>query len=515
MLIPWNCLPGLLGVRVDDLTVMSKQAMENALAASRRITWHLTRKRDPCSILPSIMPSINLAELLKQEESKTLEFKRDLSSPDKALQAIVAFANTSGGILVIGVENQTKRVCTISDPLKEEERLANLIADRIEPRLIPSIEIIAWRSAQVLVAEIYPSQNRPHYIKSFGPDKGVFVRIGSTNRKADGPLIAEMQRFVRNETYDESPLPHLNSEALDFRAASELFAKYKSIDTSKLETLRALVRHGRKLVPTVGGLLLFGKAHENEFPDAWVQCGRFSGTDKSNIADTLECHGILPRLVEDAFAFIQKHSTNRLLIDGLKRTESPSIPLRVARELLLNAIVHADYAQHGAPIRVSLFDDRLEIENPGILLSGLTVDDIKHGISKLRNRTIGRVFKELGYIEQWGSGIQRVIEECKQAGLPEPVFQELAFRFRVTVSLKPERAPTLDTTMTLIRDALMTVGAADGLSSQQLADHAGISSRAMRTRLSKLLNAGLVIAVGKNPRDPHRKYYWKSGIHNK
>ena len=151
------------------------------------------------------MPSIHLAELLKQEESKTLEFKRDLSSPDKALQSIVAFANTAGGILVLGVENGTKHVRGITDPLKEEERLASLIADRIEPRLVPSVEIVAWRSIQVIIAEIFPSQNRPHCIKNLGPENGVFVRIGSTNRKADKPLIADMQRFVRNETYDESP----------------------------------------------------------------------------------------------------------------------------------------------------------------------------------------------------------------------------------------------------------------------------------------------------------------------
>ena len=458
------------------------------------------------------MSGFNLTELLKQEEGKTLEFKRDLSSPDKVLQAIVAFANTSGGVLAIGIENQTKRVRTITNPLKEEERLASLVADCIEPRLIPSIEIVAWRSAQVLVVEIHPSQNRPHYIKKLGLEKGVFVRIGSTNRKADALLIADMRRFARNETYDESPLPHLDSEALDFRVASELFARRKAIGTAALETLRALVRHERRLVPSVGGLLLFGKAPEREFPDAWVQCGRFAGTDKSTITDSMECHGILPRLVESAYAFVQKHTTQPLVIGGgLKRTEPPGIPLRAVRELLVNAITHADYSQQGAPTRVTLFDDRIEIENPGVLLSGLTVDDIKQGISKLRNRVIGRVFKELGYIEQWGSGIQRVIADCRQAGLPEPVFEELAFRFRVTVSLTPVAQPALDAVTTAIRNALAASDAAGGLSTQQLAGQAGITARAMRARLARLINTGLVVVVGKNARDPRRKYFWKSG----
>ena len=456
------------------------------------------------------MPSVNLTELLKQEEGKTLEFKRDLSSPDKVLQSIVAFANTAGGVLIVGIENQTKRVRSVADPLKEEERLANLIADCVEPRLIPSIEIAAWRSAQILIVEIFPSQNRPHFIRNLGLEKGVFVRIGSTNRKADTLLIAEMRRFARNETYDESPLPHLNSEALDFRVASELLAGRKNVGVPALETLRALVRHERRLVPSVGGLLLFGKDSGAEFPDAWVQCGRFAGTDKSVIADSVECHGILPRLVESAHAFVQKHITHPIVIGGgLKRSGLAGIPLRAMRELLINAIVHADYAQQGAPIRVSLFDGRVEIENPGVLLAGLTIDDIKQGVSRLRNRVIGRVFKELGYIEQWGSGIQRVIADCRQAGLAEPVFEEMAFRFRVTISLKPVAQPELDATTIVIRDALVASESTGGLSTRQLAGHARLTPRAMRARLGKLIGSGLVVAVGKNARDPHRKYFWR------
>jgi ATP-dependent DNA helicase RecG len=452
---------------------------------------------------------MDLAVLLQREEGKTLEFKRDLSSPDKVLQALIAFANTAGGILVIGVENRTKEVRGVSDPLLEEERLASLIADRIEPRLVPNVEIVAWRSVQAVVVEIYPSSARPHWLKNLGPEQGVFVRIGSTNRRADALLIQEMRRMARNETYDESPLAHLDSEALDFRVAAELFPQRKSVDRAALETLRALTRHERRLVPTVGGLLLFGKEPEREFPDAWIQCGRFTGTDKSVLADSVECHGILSRAVDAAYDFVKKHAVYPAKISGLKRTDAPNIPLRAVRELLVNAVVHADYAQQGAPVRVSIFSDRVEIENPGVLLAGLTLEDIKHGVSKLRNRVIGRVFKELGYIEQWGSGIQRALSECRQAGLPEPAFQELAFRFRVTISLLAGQSPERDSITDTIRSVLLATENAHGLSTQQLADRAGISARAMRTRMAKLVDSGLVTVVGKNERDPQRKYYWK------
>ena len=119
----------------------------------------------------------------------------------------------------------------------------------------------------------------------------------------------------------------------------------------------------------------------------------------------------------------------------LSISEGALIPLAILREAVVNAVVHADYSQKGAPIRISFFDDRIEIENPGILLPGLTMDDIRQGVSKLRNRVIARVFRELDLIEQWGSGIRRIFEEAQQLGLPEPQMVEIGMRVRFIVFL--------------------------------------------------------------------------------
>lgn len=174
------------------------------------------------------MPSIiDLVEILKRAEGKTLEFRRDLSSPDGALKAIVAFANTAGGTLLIGVEDRTRRVRGVSHPLDLEERVASLISDRIAPRLVPEIEILPWRRTQVLALQVHPSPSRPHFLTREGPENGVYVRVGSTNRRADSQLIEELRRFARGEGFDEQPMPGLDSEALDFRAASESFAPFR------------------------------------------------------------------------------------------------------------------------------------------------------------------------------------------------------------------------------------------------------------------------------------------------
>lgn len=116
--------------------------------------------------------------LLSRTEGKTLEFKCDLSSPDGALKAIVAFTNPSRGVLVLGVEDGTKKIKGIPNKLAEEERLANLIADSIYPRLVPFIEVMPWRKTQVLAVEIYPSANRPHYLNRLGAEEGVFCSCG-------------------------------------------------------------------------------------------------------------------------------------------------------------------------------------------------------------------------------------------------------------------------------------------------------------------------------------------------
>lgn len=211
---------------------------------------------------------MDLVEILTRPEGKTLEFKRDLSSPDGALKTIVAFANTAGGTLLVGVEDRTRHVRGVPEALDLEERLASLVSDRISPRLVPEIEILPWRRSQVVALQVHPSPSRPHHLIREGPTAGVYVRVGSTNRRADAELIEELRRFARGEGFDEQPLPGLDSEALDFRAASESFASVRALARRDLETLRLVTEHQGRTVPTVGGMILFGRERERQSPDA-------------------------------------------------------------------------------------------------------------------------------------------------------------------------------------------------------------------------------------------------------
>ncbi|MEQ8762553.1 MAG: helix-turn-helix domain-containing protein [Planctomycetota bacterium] len=447
---------------------------------------------------------MNLLEALRQPEGKTLEFKRDLSSPVGFLRTVVAFANTAGGVVLVGVEDGSRHVRGVADPLALEERIVNLIMDSITPRVLPDIEILSYRKTHVVAVQVFPSPGRPHHLRKAGQGSGTYVRVGSTNRRADDALIAEMQRFAHGEAFDESPLPGSSSEVIDFRVASESFKPIRRLERKDLETLRLTTTHQGRQVPTVGGMLLFGTDRLRHFPDAWIQVGRFKGNDRSTLTDHSDLKGPLLEAIDGAISFVEKHSLRGLTIGRLRHTERWSLPPAAVREAVINSVVHADYSQHGAPIRVALFDDRLEVENPGLLPFGLTVDDLPRGVSKLRNRVIGRVFHELGLVEQWGSGIQRMFAACADAGLAAPLLEEIGIRFRVTLHTEQIQSTVLDETD---RAIMALVRAPEGLPTREIAQAIGLTPRATRTRLGRLVALGLVREIGTGPQDPKRRYF--------
>lgn len=447
---------------------------------------------------------MNAYELLKCPESKTLEFKRDLSSPDGVLRTIIAFANTSGGSLIIGVEEDNKHVCGVTEPLNVEERLANIINDRIVPKLIPNIEILPWRKTYLLVVEVYPSYNRPHYLKNMSIEKGTYVRIGSSNRLADPSLIQELQRYSKAESFDEQPCPELSSEAIDFKVVSEFFAEHRKLKVSDLETLKLITKYNGRKVPTVGGMILFGKDRNHYFPDAWIQAGCFNGTNRTHIIDSRKIYDYPILAIEEAIRFIQKNSKKSAHIGPVRRIDTWSLPPVAVREAIINAVVHADYSQKGAPIRLSIFSDRLEVESPGLIPFNLTIDDIHRGISKLRNPVIGRIFHEVQLIEHWGSGIRRMMEACQDAGLSPPMIEEVGPHFRVTIFTERTSSQKLNEIDTAIIEALK---AHNGISTQEVADKIKKSTRTARTHLLHLIGLGMIIEIGSSPQDPGKKYF--------
>ena len=444
---------------------------------------------------------MDIRDLLARPEGKRLEYKRDLSSPGPVMQALTAFANSAGGVLVFGVDDD-RTVRGVEDPVALESRLVNMIGDRIAPRLVPEIDIVPWRSTQLVVVQVHLSPSRPHRMRADGE---VYVRLGASNRKADPELIDEMRRSCRFESFDETAYPSEPLDRIDNAALAFEFAAVRTIRPEDLGVLGLSVEYQGRDVPTVGGLVLFGRDRA-AFPDATIRCARFAGTTRSTIADTIDLAGSsLPRMVRDALSFVDRNSARAIVINGPANVVVRPVPMIAVREALVNAVVHADYSQRGGPIRVAMFDDRLEIENPGLLPSGMTVEDMSTGVSRVRNRVIARVFKELGYIEQWGSGIGRILDALRVAGLPRPLFEELGGRFRVTLWTGESGDPVLSGDEHRLLQALTTAGSS-GLSTSELTEFLGRSARTTRTRMTRLVELGLVFQIGSGPTDPQRRY---------
>ncbi len=371
--------------------------------------------------------------LLTQPESKILEFKQDLSSLKPILKTIVAFANTAGGTLIVGYSPE-KGVIGIPDFLRAEESLTSAIYDSIFPDMQPEIDIKSIGGKSLLIIRV-AHQRGPFFLKSEGSTEGVYMRFGSSSRKAGLEFLADITRHTGNLSFDQLPCANLKPDDLDSNRIANFMKQINKTgdEMSFLKTLGILTAVSKRLVPSNGGIILFGtnEAREHYFPDACISCARFKGVDKSQFIDRQDIDGSIIEAIEPTLKFIMRNTRLGGIIRSLKREdiqEYPEVPLR---EVLLNAIAHGNYSISGR-IFVSIFDDRLEIQSPGMLPYGMTLEDFKSGISHIRNRVIARVLRELGLIEEWGSGYNRITTYCQEYGYPLPEWQEFGAAVRVT-----------------------------------------------------------------------------------
>ena len=438
-------------------------------------------------------------ELLKSNEGKTLEFKENLRLLQNLIKTIVAFANTAGGTIVIGVEDKTKKVIGITNPLAEEERLASAINDSIVPLIMPEIEIQTYRNKNLIIVTV-PHEAGPCYVKAAGLERGTFIRLGSTNRVVDSETLQTLKNISRNIYFDELPYVQGKPSDLDWYVIEDLFKKVgKKITTQSAKSLGLLGEQGKKDVPSQGGIILFGKNRSKLFPEAKIRCARFLGNNREKILDQTDLETYLPLALDEAINFIQRNTRMGAEITGLQRKDIPEYPPNAVREALVNAIVHTNYAIKGNYITVAIFNDRIEFTNPGGLLFGLTLDRALAGVSRIRNRVIAKVFHHLKWIEQWGRGLQLIVDECIKAGMAEPKFEEIGNQFRVTLYSEKKREAVQDESAEKIVRQLRKRGK---IGTKDAAALWKITPRAARLRLIKLVEAGILQKTGTSLRDP-------------
>ena len=367
-------------------------------------------------------------------ESKNVEFKENLPEKSiKYMKSVVAFANGTGGKIIFGIADKTKEVVGFDkeDVFEKMDAIANAVSDSCEPAIIPDISLQTIDGKTVIVVEVSEGRQRPYYIKALGRDGGVYVRVAGTTRLADEYMIKELLFEGSNRYYDQALCTGLNitdedidalckamkEQAIKNAHTEEQKASIKDVGRQQLRSWGVLIERDGKDYPSNAFAILTGNAGLH----VATQCGVFKGTTKAVFVDRREYTGPLWEQIDDAFQFVLRNIHLGATIVGIYRQDVYEIPPDAIRELIINAMVHRSYLDHGT-IQVAVYDNRLEITSPGKLPMGQTMERMKEGYSKIRNEALAHAFAYMNLIEHWGSGIPRIIDKVKAAGLREPEF---------------------------------------------------------------------------------------------
>ncbi len=355
---------------------------------------------------------MSIKEIIKNGESKQLELKIKLPSGNSIAKTVIAFSNTSGGKLIIGVNSNLEIVGIDENKVFQiEEKISSIIYDLCYPNILPEIYTVNIDDKILLVIEIFRGNLLPYYLKNKGKRNGTFIRIGSTNRLADETMIMELERQRQGKSFDEEENFDFNIKSLNLDI---LFNKFKQAnkktDYGKLKNLKLIKTRGKKDYPVNALLIILGR-----LDNSIVKCARFKGRTMEEFIDKKEFNGTLFDILDNVINFLKNHLNLSAKIKDIQRTEEYEIPVIALREALLNALIHRDYTR-SRDIKVAVYDDIVEIISPGGFPNGITLEDISNGRSELRNKVLANVFKVLGYIETWGSGIARIKSVCEKNG---------------------------------------------------------------------------------------------------
>lgn len=378
-------------------------------------------------------------------EDKHVEFKAEIPKKhEKFLKDIIAFANTSGGKTIVGVEDETGKIVGLGDqnPFKLSDAISNMISDACTPQINMEITPKTVGSETVLEVEVFPGRYRPYYLASVGKERSTYIRVNGTSRPADERKLKELElegQRISYDTmqeigaeYDEAAVKQLMQSmyqaAQDACRNDEERADVHPLTFKKLEDFGILCKDGRDYMPTHAFTLLTNPTDRN----IKIQCAVFKGTERDEFIDKKEFRGPIQQQVEEAYQFVLRHSNRSAVIEGLYRHDAYELPTQSIREIIANACLHRSYLDSSA-IQVSIYDDRLEVDSPGMLYDGLNVTEALAGKSKCRNTAIAEAFQYMKIIEGWGTGLPRLLRQCREMNLPEPKFEEFGDGIKVTI----------------------------------------------------------------------------------
>jgi ATP-dependent DNA helicase RecG len=379
------------------------------------------------------MDSLELYEMIAGGEDSFTEFKREISERSDFAGEMVAFANTEGGYILLGVDD-VGSIVGVDEAQRVEEQIINLARQNCNPPIIPSIDRVATNDGLVLVVYVPRRVGAPHETNT-----GIcYLRVGSTKRRCTPQERARLLQLAGLVHYDEVPVPRTEIDDLSLDAFGSYYQRIYEAPLAAaevpqpqmLENMRFIVRDAEdRACLSLAGLLLFGKRPQDYLYYARISAVRWQGREAGEtIIDRQEIEGRLPDQINHAVAFIERNTQLSTIIDGPQQTDRPQYPRSALREAIVNAVAHRDYSLIGANILLYVFDDRIEVRSPGGLPNTVTLANIRAHYSRARNETIARVLFNLGYVNSLGSGIPRMIRLMREHVGREPEFEVVGQR---------------------------------------------------------------------------------------
>ena len=381
------------------------------------------------------MNSEIVEDLIRQGESQNVELKRAASSAKDLAREIVAFANTCGGVIVIGVDDNGE-VMGVRDSRKAEQVITNALNHNCRPSISASIRQVDVSGKNLVVIEVPEGMKKPYEANHV-----VYLRTGSSTRPASREEKQDMYAAGVKEGYDlllvkDATLDDFSKEeVIQYmkRRNARLNTPIEPYSEALLKKLSAVVQINEALRPTVSGILLFGREPQSfsETRLGYIRLARFKGKEVGTFIDQLDVYGTLTSQIDEAMRFVERNIRFGWTTEKLPREKRYEYPLPVIKEAITNACAHRDYYQN-ATILVSIFDDRIAVQSPGSLPQGVTVENLERECKRRNNNICQRLF-EMGYIEAWGMGIDMMNREMQAVGLPRPVYEDTGASFIVTL----------------------------------------------------------------------------------
>ncbi|QEP44291.1 ATP-dependent DNA helicase RecG [Ectothiorhodospiraceae bacterium BW-2] len=363
------------------------------------------------------MEIIELLQIISQGEDSRNQFKKNLNNPDSLVQELIAFSNSLGGRLFIGVDESADKKGDIIGLSSEDihrinQLLSNVASQHIKPAINPLTEIVTIDGKRILIIDVAKGMNKPYQDKN----GTIWVKSGSDKRKATSR--EELQRLFQSASLvhaDEVVVQNSTINDIDLELFDKFFEKEfeEKLAAQELPVTQILenMNLARKGEFNLACFLLFGKNNKFKLPTCLVKCVCYPGDciDEENYIESQDNTGTILDIYKETTIFLARNIKSIQGDQGVNSIGVKEIPNIVFEELVTNALIHRDYFV-SAPIRIFIFSDRIEIISPGHLPNNLTVENIKAGNSNIRNPILTSFATKLLPYRGLGNGIRRALK---------------------------------------------------------------------------------------------------------